>query len=88
MGLFSFLGDVAKESYNDFKKDPAGNISDLLYSMNDEYEKKKKQVYEVGERKARQCSDDELRRYSRNAQQSGNKIAQEIAQREMNRRGL
>lgn len=86
MGLFSFLGDAAKESYDNFKKDPAGNISNALYSMNDKYEKKK--VYKVGERKARQFSDDKLNRYSRNAQQSGNKIAQEIAQREMDRRGL
>ena len=41
MGLLGILGEAARESYDSFKKDPAGNISNAMYSMNDKYERKK-----------------------------------------------
>lgn len=88
MGLLGILGEAARESYDSLKKDPAGNISNAMYSMNDKYERKKEQVYEAGERKARTLSDEQLRRHAQTLKKSGNVIGQEIAQREMERRGL
>lgn len=88
MGLLGFLGEAAKESYENFKKDPAGHISDAVYDLNEKYERNKEHVYKVGEQKARTLTDDQLRRHEKRMEQSGNAVGQEIARREMERRGL
>ena len=92
MGLFDMLGDMARDKIDAFKEDPAGNIERTVTSsinkFNESYEKKRNDVIKYGERKARNYSDAELEAYSRKADRDGNDIAQEIAQRERERRGL
>lgn len=92
MGLFDMLGDMARDKIDSFKEDPAGNIertvSRSVTKFNSECEKKRSDIIRTGEKKARTLSDAELRAYARNADSSGNQFAQEIAQREMERRGM
>ncbi len=92
MGLFDVLGDMARDKIDSFKEDPAGNIERTvtrsINKFNDECEKKRSEIIRTGEKKARTFSDEQLRAYARNADSSGNQFAQEIAQREMERRGM
>lgn len=92
MGLFDMLGDMARDKIDAFKEDPAGNIertvTGSINKFTESYDKKTNDIIKCGERKARNYSDAELEAYSRKADWDGNNIAQEIAQRERERRGL
>jgi hypothetical protein len=85
MGLFDALGEMARNKYEGFKEDPAGTVSRAYSNMNDRYEKKREDIVSQGAKKARSFSDDELYRYADRAE---NSIQRDIAQREMERRGL
>ena len=92
MGFFDSLGDMARSKYDSFKEDPYGSVSRTVSSsidrMNSSYEKKKEDVIRTGSRKARELSDDQLYAYSSRMDREGNSIGQEVARREMERRGV
>lgn len=92
MGFFDTLGDMARDKIDSFKEDPAGNmertVTHTLNKMNSEIQKKESDIIRTGEKKARTLSDEQLRVYARNADNSGNQYAQQIARNEMDRRGM
>lgn len=92
MGLFDTLGDMARNKIDEFKEDPAGNIertvSRSMSKFQNDLEKKTQDIARTAEKNARTMSDSQLRAYAQKVESSGSQLGMEIAQREMERRGM